>query len=69
MEGPLPAKTCIHHWLIEPASGPGGSPGKCRKCGSERSFLNHVDIGFAIARARQSKDRETYLAPPNRRVR
>lgn len=30
--------TCIHHWLIEP----GGemAPGRCRKCGLEREFVN-----------------------------
>ena len=56
-----------HHWLIETASGPGGSLGKCRKCGVEKSFLNHIPIGFPWP-SRTRKD-DTSVARPNRRVR
>ena len=56
-----------HHWLIEPASGPEGSLGKCRKCGAEKLFLNHIPIGFSWP-SRTRKD-DTYVARPNRPVR
>ena len=55
-----------HHWLIEPSSGPGGSLGKCRKCGAEKSFLNHIPNGFWTSRTRKD---DTSVARPNRRVR
>ncbi len=32
-------KTCAHHWVIEPPSGP-VSKGVCKKCGAEREFDN-----------------------------
>jgi hypothetical protein len=30
---------CNHHWVIDSAEGP-TSRGRCKLCGSERSFLN-----------------------------
>ena len=34
----VPSK-CVHHWLIEPASG-GDSQGKCKKCKTLKKFSN-----------------------------
>ncbi len=36
---PFAANPHAHHWLIEPPTGP-LSVGRCRECGSERSFSN-----------------------------
>jgi len=32
-------KDCVHHWIIEPASGR-DSKGKCKKCKTEQNFSN-----------------------------
>jgi len=37
-------KSCVHHWMIEPANGP-ISKGVCRMCNAERSFTNVVQLG------------------------
>jgi len=35
--------TCVHHWVIETASGnPNGSTGKCKKCKLIQSFYNSI---------------------------
>ena len=34
--------TCVHHWLIESATGP-TSKGTCKFCGEERVFQNYWD--------------------------
>ena len=34
-------KSCVHHWMIEPANGP-TSKGICRMCDLIRSFKNAV---------------------------
>ena len=31
--------TCKHHWIIEAPNGP-TSPGTCKLCGEERTFVN-----------------------------
>ena len=34
---------CIHHWVIETASGnPNGSTGKCKKCKLTQVFYNSI---------------------------
>ena len=35
---------CVHHWVIEPASGP-ISRGKCKGCKATRDFANSVFSG------------------------
>ena len=35
-------KTCAHHWVIQPASGP-SSPGVCQICGETKDFQNYVE--------------------------
>lgn len=35
-------RTCVHHWMVEPAGGP-TSGARCRRCGAERSFFNNPD--------------------------
>jgi len=37
----LETPTCLHHWLIEAPQGP-TSKGHCKKCGTEREFLNSL---------------------------
>jgi hypothetical protein len=39
---PLKKATCIHHWLIEPATGP-VSRGVCKFCGEQKDFFNILD--------------------------
>ncbi|MDD5093915.1 MAG: hypothetical protein PHV74_05985 [Dehalococcoidia bacterium] len=34
-----PAEQCIHHWVIDPPSGP-TSKGLCKRCGEEKDFPN-----------------------------
>jgi len=53
-------KTCVHHWIIEPANGP-ECKGSCKYCGEERNFINLVMVtphlpreGFTVP-GRQSK--------------
>ena len=41
---PTPVSECKHRWQIESPNGP-ASPGICRKCGSQREFLNSFDVG------------------------
>ena len=37
---------CIHYWVIEPPTGP-TSKGICKRCGSEREFVNSPqDVSF-----------------------
>jgi len=36
---------CVHHWIIESASG-GTSPGSCQKCGEKKDFKNYLDYDF-----------------------
>ena len=33
---------CRHHWIIEPANGR-WSPGRCKRCGTERDFTNNAE--------------------------
>lgn len=33
---------CVHHWIVEPASGP-ISRGRCKRCGEERTFSNSTE--------------------------
>ncbi len=35
-------ESCVHHWLIEPASGP-CSNGTCKRCGVTRDFRNSLE--------------------------
>lgn len=37
----LETPTCQHHWLIEAPEGP-TSKGFCKRCGTEREFLNSL---------------------------
>ena len=36
----LDTNTCVHHWVIELATGP-ASKGRCKYCGEERLFQNY----------------------------
>lgn len=38
-------KSCKHHWLIEPPSGP-TSRGVCKLCGAEKEFNNATPSFF-----------------------
>jgi hypothetical protein len=35
-------KSCVHHWIIEPANGP-FSDGACKRCGATRDFRNSLE--------------------------
>lgn len=35
-------KNCVHHWIVDPADGP-TSRGRCKHCGSKRSFSNSTE--------------------------
>ena len=39
---PVKKAACIHHWLIEPATGP-ISQGVCKYCGKRKNFFNILD--------------------------
>ena len=39
---PTGKNTCVHHWLIEPATGP-VSRGVCKLCGEQKEFFNILD--------------------------
>jgi hypothetical protein len=39
MDQPKPDIECSHHWVIDSAEGP-TSQGRCKLCGTERSFSN-----------------------------
>ncbi len=43
---PTDKKECIHHWRIEPATGP-TSKGRCTKCHRVRVFDNYLDLDAA----------------------
>ena len=36
---------CVHHWIVEPAGGP-KSRGRCKYCGSQRSFSNSTETAL-----------------------
>ena len=38
--GPVNTETCVHHWIIDQASGPTGR-GVCKHCGAEKTFQNY----------------------------
>lgn len=42
MSRPVKKSNCIHHWLIEPATGP-LSRGVCKLCGEQKEFFNILD--------------------------
>ena len=43
-EGPdaLKPRGCRHRWIIEHPAGP-TSVGRCKRCGEEKMFKNHLD--------------------------
>ena len=40
IEEHLAQEICVHHWIIEPPTGP-TSKGVCKLCGAEKDFANH----------------------------
>jgi hypothetical protein len=53
---------CIHHWIIDPPSGP-TSKGRCKRCGEKRTFANtiidnHMGDWSRIAQARDNRTDE-----------
>ncbi len=41
------ATECIHHWIIEPPSGP-KSLGRCKHCGEHQEFINSWVPGWTL---------------------
>jgi hypothetical protein len=53
-------RSCVHHWIVEPAGGP-TSLARCRRCGDERSFFNDPDAVIA----RDDRVRSGHHPPQN----
>lgn len=54
------ARGCVHHWLIEEATGP-ESDGVCLLCGERRIFKNWIDFEQAVQKSGRYKMREIVL--------
>ena len=39
---PVSESSCAHHWIIGDPDGPTSS-GKCKRCGTQRDFMNYFD--------------------------
>jgi hypothetical protein len=52
--------SCIHHWIIDPATGP-TSPGVCLKCGKSKTFSNHLEV-------KRVHGMMQYVAPERKRI-
>jgi hypothetical protein len=39
--------TCIHHWLLQDKQ-EGRSPGRCKKCGAERVFVEPLTFEWSL---------------------
>jgi len=51
-------KDCRHHWTIDPADGP-TSNGRCRLCGTSKSFFNVYEDVVAELEARGIQPQST----------
>ena len=39
---PVSESSCAHHWIIGDPDGPTSS-GKCKRCGTQRDFMNYFE--------------------------
>ncbi len=39
---PINKSSCAHHWIIGDPDGPTSS-GKCKRCGTQRDFMNYFE--------------------------
>jgi len=60
-------KDCQHHWVIDAADGP-TSNGRCRLCGTSKSFFNVYDDVIAEIEARGVEPRSPVGAAARRRA-
>ena len=40
---PVSESSCAHHWIIGDPDGPTSS-GKCKRCGTQRDFMNYFEV-------------------------
>ena len=64
-----PTVTCVHHWVIQPASpGTTTSSGTCQKCSLTQEFRNSVAgewAGVMAKKAKQRRDRGDFSPAPH----
>jgi hypothetical protein len=58
---------CQHHWVIDQADGPTSS-GRCRLCGTKKSFLNVYEDVVAELEARGIEPQASVSAAARRRA-